>query len=131
MRDWQYSLSVATGILIAESLRDDARLQGSWQLTRIERVTPTNSSEERRAGGVPPAWTVLRVELTDAKAQALAQALPDALLRPGWYAEVNTETETFAVFAGRVFRYRSDDDKARTEAAHGIAHGVPHEQLVA
>lgn len=73
----------------------------------------------------------MRVELTDAKAQALAQALADALLRSGWYAEFNTETETFAVFAGRVFRYRSDDDKARTEAAYGIAHGVPHEQLVA
>jgi hypothetical protein len=123
---------VATGILIAESLQDDARLQGSWQLTRIERVTAADLSEEQRAAGLSSAWTSLHIELTDARAQALAQALADALLRPGWHAEFNAETETFTVFAGRVFRYRSDDDRARAQAhAYGIAHGVPEQQLTA
>jgi len=36
------------------------------------------------------------------------------------------------VFAGRLFRYRSDDDEARAEAyAYGVAHGVPEERFVA
>jgi hypothetical protein len=54
------------------------------------------------------------------------------LLRSGWYAEFNTAAETLTVFAGRVFRYRSDDDDSRAEAyAYGIAHVVPEEQLAA
>ena len=54
---------MATGILIAESLRDDATLQvASWQLTRIERVTVTNLSEEQRAAGLPSVWTVLHFD---------------------------------------------------------------------
>ena len=53
-------------------------------------------------------------------------------MRCGWYAEFNTAAETFAVFAGRVFRYQRNDDAARAEAyAYGIAHGIPEEQLVA
>ena len=121
---------MATGILIAESLRDDATLQVSWQLTRIERVAVANLSETPRAGGLPSAWTMLHFELADFRAQALAQALADILMRSGCYAEFNTEAETFTVFAGRVFRYRSDDDEARAQAyAYGIAHGVPEEQL--
>jgi hypothetical protein len=127
-----HGLHVATGILIAESLHDDATLQGSRQLTRIERITATNLSEARRAAGLPLAWTGLHLELGDAQAQALAQALADQLLRAGWHAEFNTEAETLTVFAGRVFRYRSGDDKARAEAyAYGVAHGVPEEQFVA
>ncbi|MBV9197049.1 MAG: hypothetical protein JO168_23185 [Solirubrobacterales bacterium] len=124
---------MATGILIAESLRDDASLEGaSWQLTRIERVTVTNLSEQQRAAGLPSAWTVLHVELGDARAQALAQALADVLLRSGWCARFNTVAETFTVFAGRMFRYPRSDDAARAEArAYGIAHGVPEQQLVA
>jgi hypothetical protein len=115
-----------------ESLHDDATLQGSRQLTRIERITATNLSEARRAAGLPLAWTGLHLELGDAQAQALAQALADQLLRAGWHAEFNTEAETLTVFAGRVLRYRSGDDKARAEAyAYGVAHGVPEEQFVA
>jgi hypothetical protein len=94
---------MATGILIAESLQDDARLQVvSWQLTRIERVTVTNLSEEQRAAGLPSARTLLHFKLADARARAVAHALADGLMRFGWYAEFNTEAETFAVFAGRV-----------------------------
>jgi len=52
-------------------------------------------------------------------------------LRSGWYAEFNTEAETFTVFAGRVFRYRSDDEARAQAHAYGIAHGVPEEQIVA
>src|ERR1700733_1519392 len=90
---WHHGLYVATGILIAESLHDDATLQGSWQLTRIERITATNLSEARRAAGLPSAWTGLHLELGDAQAQALAQALADQLLRASWHAEFNTEAE--------------------------------------
>lgn len=123
---------MARGILIAESLRDDATLQVSWHLTRIERVTVTDLSEEQRAAGLPSAWTSLHVEVADRRAEALAQGLAGALMRSGRYAEFKTETETFAVFAGRVFRYLSDDDEASAEAhAYGIAHGVPARQLVA
>jgi hypothetical protein len=122
---------MATGILIAESLKEDATLDGYWQLTRIERVTVAALSEEQRVAGWPSAWTLLYFELADdARAQALAHALADELLQSGWCAKFNTETETFTVFAGRVFRYPRDDDAARDQAyAHGIAHGVPEEQV--
>jgi hypothetical protein len=121
---------MATGILIAESLKADATLQGSWQLTRIERVTVTDLSEEQRAAGWASAWTLLHFELGDARAHALAHALADELLHSGWCAEFSTETEAFTVFAGRVFRYLRDDDAARAQAyAHGIAHGVSEEQV--
>lgn len=104
----------------------------SCQLTRIERVTVTNPSEEQRAAGLPAVWTLLHFELPDARAQAIAHSLADAPMRPGWYAEFNTEAETFAVFASRLFRYQRNDDAARAEAhAYGIAHGIPEEQFVA
>jgi hypothetical protein len=128
---WQHR-RMATGILMAESLRDDATLQVSWQLTRIERVAATNQSEEQRAAGLSTARTVLHFELTDAKAQALAQALADGLMRSGWCAQFNTAAETFTVFADRVFRYQRTDEPARAEAyAYGIAHGIPEDQLFA
>jgi hypothetical protein len=124
-------LTMATGILIAESLKDDATLQGSWQLTRIERVTVTKLPEEQRGAGLPSAWTLLQFELGDGRAEALAHALAAELLRSGWCAKLNIEAETLLVFAGRIFRYPSDDDDARAEAyAYGVANGVPEEQLV-
>lgn len=122
---------MATGILIAESLKDDATLQGSWQLTRIERVTVTNLSEEQRAAGRPSAWTLFHFEIGDARAEALAHALAAGLLRSGWCARFKIEAETLLVFAGRVFRYRSGDDDARAGAyAYGATNGVPKEQIV-
>jgi hypothetical protein len=130
--DGSIAWSMATGVLIAESLRDEATLQVvSWQLARIERVTVPNVSEEQRAAGLPSTWMLLQIELPDSRAQAIAQALADALMRPGWHAEFNTDVETFTVFSGRVFRYERTDDAARAEAhAYGIAHGVPEAQLV-
>ena len=54
----------------------------------------------------------------------------EALDVRGWYADLHTEHESFVVFAGRVFRYRSDDAAARAQAeAYARARGVPDAQL--
>ena len=48
----------------------------------------------------------------------------------GWYADLHGAGESFVVFAGRVFRYRSDDPAGRAEAeAHARAVGVPDAQI--
>jgi hypothetical protein len=122
---------VATGTLIAESLVVGARLDELDVVLRgIERVEPQDVSAEQRAAGIPPRWTLLRLELPDAAVPALAQALAEVIGEPGWYADLQTAEETFVVVAGHVFRYPIGDRKGRAAAeAYARQHGVPETQL--
>jgi hypothetical protein len=96
----------------------------------IERVEPGNISEEQRAAGIPPRWTLLHFELADDDAPRLAEALAPIVDEPGWYVDFHTGDETFVVFAGAVFRYATGDANGRAEAeAHARAHGVPDAQI--
>jgi hypothetical protein len=48
----------------------------------------------------------------------------------GWYSNFSVGGETFVIYAGRAFRYRSGDEAARAEAQdHGRSLGVPDRQL--
>jgi hypothetical protein len=121
---------MATGTLIAESLRSSATFDVPLRVRRVERVEPANISPEQAAAGLPGTWTLLHFEVDDAAAPRLAAALAPALHDFGWYADFHTAAESFVVFAGRVFRYRTDDAAARAEAeAHGRRCGVPDAQL--
>ena len=122
---------MASGTLIAESLRSGATLAGMpLAVGEISRIAPGDLSPAQRAAGIPTLWTLLRFEIPDIHAERLAQVLADSMHGFGWYADLHTASESFVVFAGRVFRYATGDVRARAAAeAYGRAHGVPDSQL--
>ena len=122
---------MATGTLVAESVAVGAALHGLDLVLRgIERVEPADLSDGQRAAGVPDRWTLLRFDVADAKASALADALAGVRVEPGWYADLHTVDESFVVFSGRVFRYPIGDQDGRAAAeAHAREHGVPEPQI--
>ena len=76
---------MATGTLIAESVVVGGRLEGlDVAVSAIERVEPQDISAEQREAGVPPQWTLLRLELPDAAVPALAHALAGVIGERGW-----------------------------------------------
>jgi hypothetical protein len=122
---------VASGTLICESLRVGAVLDAVvLTVSAIERVAASDLSAEQRAAGLPERWTLAHFDVDDEHAARLADAFAEVLDDLGWYADLHTAQESFVVFAGRVFRYRSDDASGRAEAeAYACAHGVPEAQI--
>src|SRR4051794_25017508 len=57
----------------------------------------------------PPVWTVIEFEGSDDRAEELAAQLASSLGSPGWYANFYSDTESFVIFAGKVFRYARGD----------------------
>jgi hypothetical protein len=115
------------GVLIAESLRTGARLEGvTLTVRRIVRDDDGDTD-----AGQPLTWTFIEFEAPIDEAEELAAALSRALdKRLGWYCDFRSPTETFVVFAERVFRYRRGDKGGRSEAeAHARSMGVPESQL--
>jgi hypothetical protein len=115
------------GVLIAESLRTGARLEGvTLTVRRIVRVDDGDTD-----AGQPLTWTFIEFEAPIDEAEELAAALSRALdKRLGWYCDFRSPTETFVVFAERVFRYRRGDKGGRSQAeAHARSMGVPESQL--
>ena len=108
-------------------MRPGARLEGlQLTLARIERYRVRDASADQ-----PRVWTTVEFEFPDAEAGRVADALAGVLdEHGGWYSHFNVGGETFVVYAGRVFRYRSGDRAARAEAEdHGRSVGVPESQL--
>src|ERR1700733_6676409 len=113
------------GALILESLRVGTNLANlnltARQIYRFRREDATADQ--------PDTWSVIELEIHDADAADVAQALSEALAS-GWYGDFRSDTEVFVAFAGRVFRYARGDQVGRAEAqAHGRSAGVPNSQL--
>ena len=121
---------MASGTIVAESLRVGAVLDGPpLTVGPISRVEAGISAEQREAG-LAEHWTLIAFEVADDRAAELADALAAVLDEPGWYADLHTATRSFVAFAGRVFAYEKGDAAGRAEAeAHARAHGVPDEQI--
>jgi hypothetical protein len=121
---------VASGTLIAESLRVGAVLDGPpLTVGEIRRIDAELSADQRTAG-LAERWTLIAFEVADDRAAELAAALAEVLDEPGWYADLHTDARSFVVFAGRVFAYDRGDAAGRAAAeAHGRARGVPDAQL--
>ena len=118
---------VVTGVLIAESLRTGARLEGvTLTVRRIAREDDGDTD-----AGQPLTWTFIEFEAPLDEAEELAAALSRALdKRLGWYCDFRSPSETFVVFAERVFRYPRGDEDGRSQAeAHARSMGVPESQL--
>jgi hypothetical protein len=117
---------MASGNLIAESLRVGASLQVSFEVQNISRSEAGDES-----AGQPRTWTFIAFEIQDGAADSLARSLEDALdAVGGWYCDFRTQDETFVTFAGRTFRYPRGAKAGRAEAAaYARSVGVPEAQI--
>jgi hypothetical protein len=116
------------GTLLAESLRIGASLDvAGLRVTRLSRHDVSASTSAAQ----PPVWTFLDFEADDDVADPLAQSLAGALLaNGGWYADFTVGDDHVVVFAGKIFRYRRDDQTGRAAAVeYGRTVGVPDHQL--
>ena len=119
------AVSVLSGTLIAESLKDDAVVDVQLTVLKISRRDVGDLD-----AGQPRTWTLIEFIGTDDQAPLLARSLEHALQAPGgWYCDFRTETETFVVFASATFRYPRGDEHGRSKAAaHARSVGVPPSQ---
>ena len=116
-----------TGVIIAESLRTDAPLDGKFiRITRVTRVAVDGTTD-----GQPPVWTLLEFEAEEERAEALAGQLAAVLDPAGaWYVDFQAADESFVVFAGKVLHYRQGDaDGRRAAERYARSIGVPESQL--
>jgi hypothetical protein len=90
-----------SGILLAESIRTDAVLDGRPVVVR--RIWRRDAGDA--SAGQPVTWTFIEFEVPDAGVGRLAEALSAVLSPDRWYCDLRSEDETIVVFAGRVFRY--------------------------
>ena len=118
---------VIEGVLIAESLRTGTRLEDVALTVRAIARADDGDTD----AGQPLTWTFIEFEAPLEEAERLAAALSRSLdQRLGWYCDFRSPTETFVVFAERVFRYPRGDKDGRSEAeAHARSVGVPESQL--
>jgi hypothetical protein len=118
---------VLQGVLIAESLRSGAELDGvPLHVIKIERIDVDDAAAEQ-----PPQWTLLHFTAPDTEAEPLAGQLA-ACLAPtgGWYVSYTTAAETFVVFPGKIFRYpRGHADGRDSAKDYGRSLGIPDSQL--
>ena len=118
---------VIAGVLIAESLRTGTRLEDVVLTVRAIARADDGDTD----AGQPLTWTFIEFEAPLEEAERLAAALSRSLdQRLGWYCDFRSPTETFVVFAERVFRYPRGDKDGRSDAeAHARSVGVPESQL--
>ncbi len=115
------------GTLISESLRTGAGLDAVALTVRwIARYAVGDAAPDQ-----PGIWTAIDFEIADPDAEELAIALAGALGdRGGWYANFQSASEAYVVFAEKVFRYPRGDAAGRASAqAYGLRAGVPETQL--
>ncbi len=115
------------GGLIAESLRVGAVLADlSLTVTRVSRADVGDVD-----AGQPRTWTFLDFELAADGVEAFAGALCAALSPVGgWYCDFRSDTESYVVFADRVFHHPRHDAAGRAEAeAYARSVGVPEAQI--
>jgi hypothetical protein len=115
-----------TGNLLAESLRKGVPLETvPLTVRRIHRADDGDPS-----AGQPLTWTFIEFEVPHDRVDVFAVALADALEPGPWYCDFRSDTETFVVFADRVYRYRRGDQPAREEAEqYARSVGVPEAQI--
>jgi hypothetical protein len=118
------------GTILLESLRADAKITGFRFVVREVRRGRPKLSPQQVAAGIPAIWSAIDFELKDEKAGEFAQTLSEILDPVGWYVNFSSDTETYVIFPGRVFRYKRGDPQGRAEAqAHGRTLGIPEHQL--
>jgi hypothetical protein len=117
----------ASGVLIAESLLK--RIPFDCIDLQVHTIRRADVGDV--GAGQPLTWTFIEFEVEDEVVGNLADALSRTLdPSGGWYCAFQTDTETFVVFADRVFQYARDEARGKEEAeAYGRSVGVPEAQL--
>lgn len=117
---------MANGVLIIESLRAGAKLEGvALTVQSLVRVAMADVADYQ-----PPVWTIVEFETPDASVDLLAEQFAEALDAPGWYVDFHTSADVFVVFPGKVIKYSPGDASARGEAKdYARSVGVPESQL--
>jgi hypothetical protein len=124
-RSWQNG--AATGGLLAESLAEDAVVDGiSLTVTKVFRAAVGDI-----AAGQPRDWTFIEFSVPAPSVDALAESFSRALRKVGgWYCDFHSDVEVVVVFYGRVFRYSKGDRIRRAEVeAYARSVGAPEAQL--
>jgi hypothetical protein len=116
---------VINGSIVMESLRVGARLdRPNFTVREIYRFRPVEI-----APGQADTWTVLQFEAEEDSAADLAESFAQVLSDTSWYADFRSPTETFVVFADRIFRYPRGSKTGREEArtyARTVGIAEPH-----
>lgn len=112
------------GMLLRESLANLSVLD-LLQVTRTESWQVQNAAPNQ-----PPVWTANWFEADDEHADALAEALSQALKPQGWYINAATQAWLYVIFPGRVFKYAGGDAGGRAAAQQYARElGIPESQL--
>lgn len=116
-----------SGVLLAESLDDDAVLDGvPLEVRKISRAAVGDTT-----AGQPRDWTFIEFEVAASFVDTLAESLSRALKKEGgWYCDFHSDSEVVVVFHGRVFRYGKGDGNRRGEVeGYARSVGVPEAQI--
>ena len=118
-----------TGTIIEESL-EDPRILSELKITetKVEAVNDKHQTPWLKQ------WTLHKVEIPEAQAQAVAEALAgvlDSKHISSWYADFKNEDYHFIIFPGKVF-YIDRTSKEQYEEArqYGISIGTPRQNLI-
>jgi hypothetical protein len=116
---------MVSGVVIAESLREDAVIDGLELLVR----TVTRWRNPAPAPGQADVWTILKFD-SPTDPDVLAGKMAAAVAPGPWYVDFRSAEHVWVIYAEKQFRYGHGDDAGRAEAiAYGRAVGVPSDQL--
>lgn len=120
-------LGAYSGVLVAESLDDDAVVDGvPLAVTKISRASVGDTT-----AGQPRDWTFIEFTVAASFVDAFAESLSRALKKDGgWYCDFHSDSEVVVVFHGQVFRYAKGDQIRRAEVEdYASSVGVPEAQI--
>ena len=120
-------MSSYKGVIIEESLDDKAVLSHVKIVsTKVEPIT-----EKHKTPWVKQ-WTLHTVEIPEAQAKEVAEALSHAIdtTHASWYADFKTDTHHYIIYPDKVF-FIDRTKKAEYDAAtaYGVALGIPEYQV--
>lgn len=115
------------GVIIEESLADKAVLSRVKILsTKVEPITEKHKTPWLKQ------WTLHTVEIPEAQAQEVAEAISKNIetSHSAWYADFKTETHHYIIYPNKVF-FIDRTKKAEYDAAtkYGISLGIPEYQV--
>lgn len=121
------NMSNYKGVIIEESLSDKAVLSRVKIIsTKVEPITEKHKTPWLKQ------WTLHTVEIPEAQAKEVAEALSHAIdtTHASWYADFKTETRHYIIYPNKVF-FIDRTKKAEYDAAtaYGVTLGIPEYQV--
>ncbi len=115
------------GVIIEESLKDKSVLSDIKILkTKVEQVTPGHKTPWLKQ------WTLHTVEITDDRAQNIAEKLSKNLdtSHNNWYSDFRNKNCHYIIFKNKIFKIsRNNFDEYEEVKKYGVSLGIPEYQL--